>query len=305
MQLKNKEIRIENTNRCLLNCIMCTHNKMTRPQVQMPMPHFYRLIDQAYGLGAETISIFGFGEPLMDAFLDDKIAYCSKRGLKTFVTTNATWLDTATSKRLLDAGLTHIRFSFHGTRKAEYENVMKGADFDQVKRNIMNFLAINRDLHDNRCDTSVSVIPMHKESIEDIRAMWEPYIKWLEVWRPHSWCNTKSFRKGIRTKELCKRPSSGPIQIQADGKVIPCCFLTDGQIILGDTYQNTIEQILKGDAYNDLRKRHEDGNLEGLPCNTCDQLFEYTDENHPLLYSNRDESKTLNCTSSTKYKLGG
>jgi radical SAM protein with 4Fe4S-binding SPASM domain len=268
----------------------------------MPNDHFFSLVSQAKHLGAETISIFGFGEPLIDPRIVDKVWYCNDKGLKTFITTNASLLHSLMAGGLLGAGLTHLRFSVHGLFSKDYEKIHNGLSFIETIRNIFNFIVINRKRFDGRCKVSATVIPMAGESIEHLRKFWEPHVNWLEVWKPHNWAVAKNFRNntGKRLKS-CGRPFRGPVQIQADGNVIPCCFLTDGEIILGNTYESTIEYILKDDPYEELRQRHEKGDLRGLPCEHCDQRF--IPNESPLLYSNRDEAKKLGCTSSIKFNI--
>ena len=65
---------------------------------------------------------------------------------------------------------------------------------------------------------------------------------------------------------------------------------------------HSIKEILKGDKYARLRHAHEDGNMTGLPCEQCDQL---NIGDNPLLYSNRDERRTIGSTSSIKFNLEG
>ena len=295
MKLINKETRIETTNCCNARCVMCPRDEMTRVKTTMDYNHFCNLVVQAYEMGAELISPFGFGEPLLDKGLAKKIAFCSKMGLETFITTNANLLNLETTRKLLDAGLSHIRFSAHGTYN-NYEKVHRGLSFDTFRRNVFNFIKVRRDLP---CKVDVTVMPMNGESIQDILDFWKGRIDDIEIWKPHSWGGAKHYRDGERKLKTCGRPKVGPVQIQADGKVIPCCFLTNGEIILGDTYVDSIEDILKGEKYRELRRKHETGDLTGLPCETCDQLM--IQEISPLLYSTIDNE--INKTSSTKFNL--
>jgi len=294
MNLINKEVRIETTNFCNAKCIMCPRDEMTRPRVTMGYDHFTDLVTQAYEMGATLISPFGFGEPLMDKDIVDKIAFCSRMGLETFITTNASLLTLDMGRALLDAGLSHIRFSAHGTF-LNYERVHKGLSFIKFMRHVFNFIKVRRDLP---CKIDVTVMPMNGESIEDILNFWEGKIDDIEIWKPHNF-GVKDYRSGERKLKTCGRPKVGPIQIQADGKVIPCCFLTNGEIILGDTYKNSIKDILRSEKYQELRWKHETGDLTGLPCETCDQLM--IQETSPLLYSSIDSE--INKTSSTKFNL--
>ena len=81
MKLLNKEVRIETTNWCNASCITCPRDQLSRKRTTMDYNHFVTLVMEAYELGAETISPFGYGEPLMDERIADKVAFCSRMGL--------------------------------------------------------------------------------------------------------------------------------------------------------------------------------------------------------------------------------
>jgi radical SAM protein with 4Fe4S-binding SPASM domain len=300
-KLVNPELRVETTNACQGRCMICPRDEMTRPIETMNGEHFLKLVMQAHGLGANFVSLFGFGEPLLDPGLGAKLAYCSRLALDTFITTNAQALTIAKSFELLQAGLTKIRFSAHG-RGATYEKVHKGFSFSEIMRNISNFIQINNTRFEHACTTMVTVIPMHNENIDELVDFWTSLVDEVEIWRPHNWGQKLNYR--VQTKKLaktCFRPFSGPIQVQVDGTVIPCCFLTNSEIVLGDTRKNRLYEILASDAYEEFKNRHKSGDLQGLPCETCDQRFVY--DKSPLLYSSVDESRELGKTSSTKFKL--
>lgn len=285
--LLNPELRIENTNLCNAKCVICPREKMTRKLEVMPTEHFENLVKQACSLGTEMISIFGYGEPLMDSEIVDKLKLA--RNFTTFITTNASLLTTDLSIKLLNAGLNKIRFSVHGWDK-NYEKV-HGLNYETTKHNIENFVRINKN-----CHVSYSVIPMFGESVEEIKDMYQGCE--LEIWKPHNWTDGRAFRGARQRKLTCGRPFNGPVQINADGKIMVCCFDYDGKMIVGDTYKDSIEDIVKGDRFNAIREAHREGNLKGLPCETCDQL---NIGDNPLLYSTIEQG--IGKTSSIKFKL--
>jgi len=300
MKLTNPEIRIETTNVCNAHCTMCAHDQMTRAFSTMNDELFESIISQASDLGVKLISLFGFGEPLIDPKIAERIKLCSDRGFETFITTNASLLGVDIADSILSAGLSHIRFSFHALHPNDYEEVHKGLNYNTVLRNIGNFISRNNLRYHHQCKVSVSVIPMHNEGIQDIRDKWEKHVDYLEVWRPHNWGSAKHYRLNtIKRKKSCGRPQRGPIQIQADGTIIPCCFLTNNELVLGDVHEKTIEGIIKDKPYKALRLAHKIRNLTGYPCATCDQLN--IEEESPLLYSNREDG--IGKTSSIKFKL--
>ena len=120
-KLINPEVRIEVTNLCNARCVICPREKMTRPLRTMRNDTFFDLVMQSFKLGAKMISPFGYGEPLLDPGLCEKISYCTSLGLKTFITTNASLLDCDKAFDLLNSGLSNIRFSFHGVTPDKYE----------------------------------------------------------------------------------------------------------------------------------------------------------------------------------------
>ncbi len=303
MRLNNPEVRIENSSCCNAHCTVCPREQLTRPRMVMDLVPFSRLVRQAKDLGATVIAIYGFGEPLLDTGIADKVKVCSDHGLESFITTNAFKLWKKRTFELLDAGLTHIRFSVHGINKQMYESVHKGLRYPFVKNNIDLFLSMNRDVYNGQCVTMLTAMPMHDEPIELIREKWEDAVDFLEIWSPHNWAGGKDFRKIVRKKKTCGRPWDGPVQINSDGTMMVCCFDFNGEMTVGDTNRQSIKKILKGAEFDRIRGKHESGDLAGLPCKTCDQLNEY--EESPLLYSNRDKSRAINKSSTTKIKIGG
>jgi hypothetical protein len=268
----------------------------------MSNKHFKYLVDQAKDLGADLISIFGFGEPLIDPGLAAKVQYCTDKNLSTFITTNAALLNVDTAYKLLKAGLSKIRISMHGQFKT-YEKAHRGLSYSRFIRNVTNFIATNDIKFNHRCRTALTVMPLHDESPNLIRTNWEGAVDEMEIWKPHGWAGGKDYRTIKRKKKTCGRPFTGPVQINADGMMMVCCFDFNARMTVGNTHKSTIEQILKGKTYNIFRRRHEIGDMTELPCDTCDQLNEYNEENNPLIYSNVDKERKIGCTSSTKFNL--
>lgn len=273
---------------------------MTRPLVTMPTGHFKYLVSQGHNLGVNTISLFGHGESLLDNDLAEKIRYCSEAQFDTFITTNAALLSPDCAYEILEAGLSHIRFSAHGFGE-DYNTVHRRLDWGKFIENVGNFIRVKDEL-DADCAISVSVIPMNGEELDIIRNFWEPNCDFLEVWKPHNWADGREFRtETAKRKKTCGRPESGPVQIQADGLMIVCCWDYDGKMVVGDTNKNTIEEILLSDEFNEIRRKHKTGDHSGLLCEHCDQLNVETES--PLLYSNRDYGRESGRLSSTKIKL--
>ncbi|MHC4748392.1 MAG: radical SAM/SPASM domain-containing protein [Planctomycetota bacterium] len=301
-KLINPEIRIENTNRCNAMCVVCSREKMTRIKTEMDWGVFCGLVMQGVELGVDTISVFGYGEPLLDKTLEEKIGYCSDQGLKTWLTTNGSLLGLQRSYDLISAGLKDIRFSFHAITPLQYERVHRGLDWIKTVRNIANFIHVNNKAG-HPVNVHLTCIPLDGEPTEHIVETWQKHVDYLEIWKPHNWVTKRWYRKPNPVLRTCGRPFSGPVQIQADGNVIPCCFLTDNEIVLGNIHDNTIFDILTGSKYEELRYMHRVQNYKNIACEICDQR-NIEDEN-PLIYSSRDPYRQINKTSTVKKKLTG
>lgn len=301
MKLINPECRIETTNVCNASCSMCARDEMTRSQGFMEVSFFKHLVEQAKEMGATTISPFGFGEPLLDSRLAEKIAICEDLGLETFITTNGTLCTWQRMYDLFLAGLNHIRFSIHGLYD-DYDEIHKGLSFDIVMTNLFSTILLRDNRVTSNCKVSVTGIPMSDDKQDHLDIWTFAGVDYIELWKPHNWSNVKDYRKKTENrKKSCNRPFRGPLQIQWDGRVIPCCFLTNAELVLGNAHEQTLEEILKGKAYSEFRRKHEETDLTGLPCENCDQLN--IEQESPLLYSNRDPERNLDTTSSIKFQL--
>jgi radical SAM protein with 4Fe4S-binding SPASM domain len=301
-KLNCPELRIENTNICNGNCIICPREKLTRPLGIMSYGMFKDIVDQAIVLGITDVSIFGFGEPLMDSGVSDKVSYAANRGLKTHITTNGSLLSWEMANDLLDAGLENLRFSIHATNPINYRRVHRNLDWLAVWGNFAEFVRINKKLG-SPCSVHLSVIPMHDETVEEIRATWEKYVQFLEIWRPHNWNQGRGYRPLLPQRRTCGRPFGGPLQVQVDGTVIPCCFLTNSELVLGNVKDDTLYNILTGGPYEALREAHRTGSLSEYPCEHCDQLNAVSEG--VLLYSSRDSERKLNRLSTSKKNVSG
>ena len=69
----------------------------------------------------------------------------------------------------------------------------------------------------------------------------------------------KTTGTGTGDKKTCGRPENGPLQIQWNGEVIPCCYDYNNQIILGNAFETPVMEILGGEKYEDLRDAHRKG----------------------------------------------
>ncbi len=274
MRLINTEIRFEVTNRCNASCIMCPREKMRRPQGVLDLGLYKRVLDEAAAYGADKVSLENFGETFLDPYIFDRAAYAKSKGMKVYTITNGSLLDEKRCESVVRY-FDKIRISLYGMTKDVYESIHKGLSFDIAVANIDRLIAVRQKLGG---DVKIELyFLLMKENEHQMRAFLDKYegkADAVSVWRPHNWSDGRAFRRPLTTKKSsCKRPAIGPVQVQWDGLVVPCCFDYDSRIVLGDLKTQTLRDVLRGKEYNDLRDAHEKGEFSGYPfCDKCDQL---------------------------------
>jgi len=265
---------------------MCPRDTHTRTHGIMDQSAYERSIDEVTALGATQVVLTGFGEPMLDRNLEQKIRYAKSKGLRTYIITNGSALTPKRSTALMMAGLDEMRVSFYGMETGTYNAVMRGLDFEKTIKNLMSFLAVRKALSiDCKVQLSYLVLPENEKDVDEFISFWTDKVDYLEVWKPHNFGDGKDFRQRIGIKKSCGRPDNGPLQIQWDGTVIPCCYDYNNQIVLGNAFDDSIPDILRGERYQDLRDAHSKGEFFRFPyCDQCDQLLEHSDA---LVYTNR------------------
>lgn len=90
-------IDIESTNACNAKCNICPHKKMRRKIGNMEWTLFKKIADDCARSNVRNITLNGFGEPLLDPLLSDRIKYLKKVGIpNVFMYTNGSLLDRVT-----------------------------------------------------------------------------------------------------------------------------------------------------------------------------------------------------------------
>ena len=97
-------IELELTNHCQLDCIMCPHPQMTRPQGFMDINLLKKIIDQVRGHSKDSY-LHVQGESLLHPDLIECINYVADAGIRTSLATNMMLLDKEMTHKLLDSKL--------------------------------------------------------------------------------------------------------------------------------------------------------------------------------------------------------
>jgi len=137
-------IQVEPTTKCNLRCEFCESSIWDRKGMDMSFSDFKEIIDQFPYL--VELLLQGIGEPLMCKDFFKMVEYCKKKKIIVETVTNATLMDKANVKKLVDSRIDTVMISLDGATPKTFEKTRTGADFEKVIENTKNLVAIRGNL---------------------------------------------------------------------------------------------------------------------------------------------------------------
>jgi sulfatase maturation enzyme AslB (radical SAM superfamily) len=134
---------IELTNRCNARCQICPRSELERPLGDMSNKTFELLAERISHSRTKHVVFSGFGEPLLHPGLPAYVRRL-RREVKgrIQVNTNAMALTKELSTKLVETGLDVLNISYNGPEPEAYEQIMRGMQFEKLKRNLEQFLEV-------------------------------------------------------------------------------------------------------------------------------------------------------------------
>ena len=268
-----KYILLEATGKCNLFCPMCPRELVHFEPVDIPMPLFKKIIDEAKSF-LEFAVPYGGGEPMLNPAIFEMIKFCRDRNIRVGFSTNGTMNNPERNRKLLEAGLDYLIFAFDGATKESYEKYRKGAKFEETREKILEFLRMKQGLKANTF-TIIQMVRLKDNAgeVDDFRKMWGiPGVDQVRIKE-----DEMQFEGvGIpRPPEVPKRRNpchylwQGPVYIHHDGNVFPCCYMWRGEP-LGNVNHHELTEIWNNEKMQRLRRAHIDGRIDGYhDCVNC------------------------------------
>lgn len=285
--LKFSEIRIENTNRCGYHCFFCPREELTRTQGVMPIEDLTLILDRV-GHHEGLVDLHGFGEPLLDKFLVEKIALITSRwpgAEPRFYSTLGVQVQSDYFLRLVAAGLRHVEVSFYGFDAESYLQAHGADRYEVARENLTRLCEVQHETL-GKLNVVVRAFPKHdtikQPGVNEERLA--DFHQWLQsldvsIFRErdlHNYGSGRDYNEpgtdvpcsvvwGYRRRVL---------QITWDLCVIPCCFDFNAEIKLGSLRTHTLEEIFSGIPYTDFIESHIADRLENFSvCVKCERCY--------------------------------
>ncbi len=229
--MRFKRVYIEITNICNLNCEFCEpHSRVNR---FMKIKEFDQILDKISNFSS-YIYLHVKGEPLLHPEVDEFIKLAHKKGFSINLTTNATLLKNHLN---ITKYLRQINISFHATNNEEILKITKSINDCIVNYRIWNINENNEALKlikkefyiDENIDFSVKNNYTLAPNI------------FLSMANKFEW---PTLEKENSSNGYC-HALKDQIAILVDGTVIPCCLDNNGDINLGNIFEESLENILQ------------------------------------------------------------
>ncbi len=134
---------IETVGNCNLACTMCPTVNYDEGKFLMPKPVFERILEFVAQNPINHFDMTGWGEPLLDKKLHQKIAAIRELRPKATITftTNGTLFSDKRIGEIVESGVNHVNVSFDAGTKDTYEMIRVNSEFDSTVENLRNLQA--------------------------------------------------------------------------------------------------------------------------------------------------------------------
>jgi radical SAM protein with 4Fe4S-binding SPASM domain len=177
----------------------------------------------------------------------------------------------------VESGLDRIIISLDGTDQETYEKYRIGGSYDKVIEGVGNLVEWKKELKSNTPFIILQfiVFSTNERQVEEVKALAKelgvdklelksaqvygyeegnPFIPENEKYSRYQKISENRFTINNPLNNHCLRMWQGCV-ITWDGLVVPCCFDKDAEHRLGDLKENSFQEIWRGKAYNNYRKR--------------------------------------------------
>jgi radical SAM protein with 4Fe4S-binding SPASM domain len=272
-------VQIEPTNYCNLKCPVCPAGGwgFKRSKRHMKLEEFKSIIDdmEEYLL---FITLWDWGEPLLNPQLPEMIRYAADRDIKTVTSTNCNcnfFHDEEYMERLLRSGLTTLIVAVDSVHQESYESYRKQGDLTRALGGIRKAVLMKKKLGTGPVITMRTVIMKHNEnelralrrlarelgvdrfSLKTFNPLYTSETSDKDIVPKNPRYRRYQYKKG--TFERIRIPYTCDIvrrqcTIHSNGNVVPCCWHYDHDHTAGNVFTDGgLRKLWNGPSYQNLR----------------------------------------------------
>lgn len=264
-----RQIQVETSNICNHACEFCAYTKMERPKRHMDRGLFERLVTEAYQCGAREIGLFAGAEPLTCKWIDQYIVLCREIGYEyIYISTNGALADQDRFRKILDAGLSSVKFSVNGGDRETYKLVHGRDDFDKVIANIR-FVIEHRRTLPRPVYVGVSFVgmPNTEHTLDNLRRLIGAEVDEILYYEASNQSGQMGDLPDPPYRD-CHLPFN-KAHFSLEGYLKACCNDYENFLAIEDVKAMPMMEAWHSQRFQQLRRRHVDDDLEGTVCANC------------------------------------
>ena len=294
-------LQVEPTNCCNLKCALCAVTTgMKRPSGQMDPELFKRIIDET-GDYLFLIILWNWGEPFVNPYIYEMIAYARERGIKIMSSSNGhLFAQTEHAKKVVESGLDTLIFAMDGITQESYERYRCGGRLETVLDGIRAVVAQKRALGSLTPLVNLRFIVMKDNEheipqVEDLARSLGVDVLTFKTLNPsfeygvtldqdnefipkdrryRRYRYDERDHRRVRVKNNpCKNLWNCAV-IHWSGVICPCSFDPDERYKLGDLRTDTLRNNWSGEPYRRMRSRFRRNWEEISFCRDCSYAYE-------------------------------
>ena len=270
-----KKIYIEITNICNLKCNFCPETN--RKKETMNVKDFEEIVSKIYK-HTKLVCLHVKGEPLLHNKLQEILEILEKYNLKANITTNGTLIKEKLEVIRKSRAIRQINFSIHsitqneGLNKKYLQDIFESVD--QLENIIVSYRLWNiQSLKENNINSGIIKTIEDYYHIQNLKQQLEEK-EFLKI-RENIFINQdiEFIWPDIKGEKIVERGRclalKEQLAILVDGTVVPCCLDNNGDILLGNIFEESMEEILNKEKTILIKKNFENSIITCELCKTC------------------------------------
>ena len=265
-------VYVEITTICNRQCSFCPGTK--RAPKRLSMEEFKTITDKLKGM-TKYLYLHVMGEPLTHPLLPEFIRYATEAGFLVSITTNGTLLKKC-GEKLLASGVYKINISIHSFEEGSSDEYLKYisdcmsfAD-ESSKAGILTVLRLwNKGFDEGRNIDTLTLLQNYFKDEEWKKGGKGARIRnklHLEYGERFEWPDIKKEDRG---SEVYCYGLKDHFAILCDGSVVPCCLDREGEITLGNIFEQSPREILSSGRAEAMRLGFQCRNATEELCRKC------------------------------------
>jgi len=264
---------IEPTNICNLKCRECASGLglLKRRRGNMSIEDFKIAADNISPYALNCFLYFQ-GEPFLNKFFFDMVAYANERKIFLATSTNGHFIDYQTAEKTVKSGLDKIIVSLDGFDQESYSAYRTNGDFNKVISAVKFLSKAKKNLKKQNPIIEVQTIvnKINEKKLQEIKKLAFQAgadrfcLKTMQIEKKEDFSKFKTsiekysrYDKNNQLKnhvKFCKRVLNSAV-IDIDLNVLPCCYDKDSEFKLGNLKTDNLRLVLKSMTAVKCRKK--------------------------------------------------